>query len=102
MSEHWKAVYVSDCWHLATQVEHTWAPSSLRAEDGNKLTDEDGRSILIQKLTDKGGGLNDLGILANLAWLYNILLASLSVNFDSILAKVGSRYQFKYVAGFIS
>jgi hypothetical protein len=29
-------------------------------------------------------------------------LASLSVNFDSILAKVGSRYQFKYVADFIS
>jgi hypothetical protein len=52
----------------------------------NNLTNEREWLIWIQRLTDKGGGLNDLGVLVNLPGLYNILWASLSVNFDSIRA----------------
>jgi hypothetical protein len=57
-------------------------------KDRNNLIDEREWLIWIQKLTDTGGGLNDLGIFVNSSWLYNILLASVSVNFDSIRAIV--------------
>ena len=58
------------------------------------------RLIWIQKLTDKDGGLNDLGVLVNLPVLYNILLASVSVNFDRLRAIVRTCYQSHFIPVF--
>ncbi len=52
----------------------------------NNLTNEREWLIWIQKLKDKDGGLNDLRVLVNLPGLCNILLVSVSINFDSIRA----------------
>ena len=50
----------------------------------NNVTNEREWLIWIQKLKDKDGGLNELGVLVNLPGLCNILLVSVSINFDSI------------------
>ena len=54
----------------------------------NNLTNEREWLIWIQKLTDKDGGLNDLGVLVNLPGLYNILWVAFGGKKCNFLANI--------------